>query len=134
MPKAKFYTLVLLLALAGWVWIAANIAGDRGPVNICLFRQVTGIPCPACGTTRGVLCLLHGDPGGACSDNPFSFIIVLLLAVVPLWITLDLFRSGDSFNRFYRRSEDLFRSRSLMPLLAAVLVCLNWCWNILKGI
>jgi hypothetical protein len=27
----------------------------------CMFHEVTGIPCPGCGMTRAVLCLLRGE-------------------------------------------------------------------------
>ena len=35
--------------------------GKSGLFPGCPFRAVTGFACPACGSTRGLHCLLHGD-------------------------------------------------------------------------
>jgi hypothetical protein len=42
---------------------------------------VTGIPCPFCGSTRGVIAAIHGDLGAAITLNPAS-IVALVLAVL----------------------------------------------------
>ena len=54
----KLYILILFLTLAGYSWIYWNvhqIGSNEKPVNACLFRNITGIPCPSCGTTHAVL-------------------------------------------------------------------------------
>lgn len=51
------------------------------PVPPCPLRTVTGIPCPFCGSTRGVIAAIHGDLGAAITLNPAS-IVALLLAVL----------------------------------------------------
>lgn len=43
------------------------------PIQLCMFKELTGIPCPTCGLTRGTLCLLHGEPITAWGRNPFVF-------------------------------------------------------------
>lgn len=35
----------------------------------CLFRTLTGYPCPGCGMTRATLCALHGDWVGAFQNH-----------------------------------------------------------------
>jgi hypothetical protein len=47
-----------------------------------MFRNLTGLPCPFCGTTRSVGNLLLGDFQGALSMNPLGFVSVGLLGVV----------------------------------------------------
>jgi hypothetical protein len=42
----------------------------------CPLRATTGIPCPFCGTTRGVGRVLHGDVVGALALNPLSVLLV----------------------------------------------------------
>jgi Protein of unknown function (DUF2752) len=56
----------------------------------CSFAAVTHHPCPACGGTRSVHALLHGDVVGAIHYNPIAplFVIVLgALALRAVWIT-----------------------------------------------
>lgn len=38
----------------------------------CVFRTVTGIPCPTCGTTRAATAFLHGDLAAAVTANPLA--------------------------------------------------------------
>ena len=38
----------------------------------CLFHELAGIPCPACGGTRALLALLRFDPGAAFAWNPLA--------------------------------------------------------------
>ncbi|HSB36249.1 MAG TPA: DUF2752 domain-containing protein [Thermoanaerobaculia bacterium] len=39
-------------------------------VPACVFRGMTGVPCPTCGGTRAALALAHLDPAGAFQANP----------------------------------------------------------------
>jgi hypothetical protein len=47
----------------------------------CVFRGVTGIPCPTCGTTRTVLALLDGDVLSALAANPLATAAGIFFAV-----------------------------------------------------
>lgn len=48
----------------------------------CPLRTFTGIPCPFCGMTRGVLALVHGDVSAAFAFNPGAFLIVAMALVL----------------------------------------------------
>lgn len=48
-----------------WIAIAPHLRS-------CTFRNLTGIPCPTCGTTRTALALLHFDLGAAFTVNPLA--------------------------------------------------------------
>jgi hypothetical protein len=45
----------------------------------CPFELLTGIPCPGCGMTRAVLCLISGNLSDALLYNPFSFFLLSLV-------------------------------------------------------
>jgi hypothetical protein len=68
LPRAPLWA---ALAVLGW---AALAAGEiRLGLTTCLFKRVTGHPCPTCGATRGVLALLAGHPLEALAWNPLAF-------------------------------------------------------------
>jgi hypothetical protein len=48
----------------------------------CPLRTLTGIPCPFCGMTRGVVALVHGHVSTAFSFNPGAFLIVAMALVL----------------------------------------------------
>jgi hypothetical protein len=88
------------LRVAGLLLVPAAAALSVAPVDPvppCPLRALTGLPCPLCGSTRGVLAAVHGDLGRALSLNPAS-ILVLVLAVlivagwrfeqvrIPVWV------------------------------------------------
>ena len=50
---------------------------------VCWFKQLTGMPCPACGMSRSVILTLHGHLGQALQINaagPFAVFGLLLVA------------------------------------------------------
>ena len=74
------------LAVAGLV--GAVLLPDRavndGPV-VCLFRRITGRPCPSCGLTRSWHAFGHGRVGDSIRFHPFGPLTVL----AALWIAID---------------------------------------------
>ncbi len=64
------------LALGGAaLWLSSY--HDRA-VTLCLIKRFTGLPCPTCGFTRGVLSLLSGRPGQGWLKNPLLFSVLAL--------------------------------------------------------
>jgi hypothetical protein len=51
------------------------------PATFCLLRDLTGIPCPACGGTTAAVDLGHGNLSGALAASPLA---VGVLALGPL--------------------------------------------------
>lgn len=60
---------------------------DRLPVTLCVFKGLTGLPCPTCGSTRALGRLFALDFPGALAMNPF---ITLVAVVVGAWAVADL--------------------------------------------
>jgi NhaP-type Na+/H+ or K+/H+ antiporter len=89
--RVKFYIRVLtLLALLFVARALANRSSgfSTGP-SLCMFRNVTGLPCPLCGTTRSVGNILIGNFNVALQINPlgyFSLAFLILLFVSPATI------------------------------------------------
>ena len=83
--------LALLGAVALWVTVAVGLR------VYCPIRHVTGIPCPGCGMSRALVCLLRGDWKGYAYYNPallpcltaVFFLInreTILLRRLPMWV------------------------------------------------
>lgn len=74
---------------AGMLAVGAALPPDwvlHGP-QLCIFKIMSGIPCPGCGLTRSVVLLMHGDVSGSLFFHPLGVLFVLgavLLAAVDL--------------------------------------------------
>ena len=132
MSRNKLYFLFLILSFAGYTWISWNLSQIHSggiPVNFCLFRQVTGVPCPSCGTTHSVMAIIKGDFQEAIKNNPLGFIVFPVLMIIPFWILIDLIRRKNSFYRFYGSTEKVI-GRKWVAYPAICLLLVNWFVNI----
>lgn len=110
-----------------------NVANpDRAQaLDVCLFKNITGIPCPSCGSTHSVLNLLQLDWKRAIDDNPLGFVLLAGLLVLPFWMIYDFAAKRSTFYNFYTLAEAYARRRWVaIPLIA--LVVANWMWSIYK--
>jgi hypothetical protein len=78
--------------LAAWLVVAGAvhlILSASGTAHyFCPFHAVTGLPCPGCGLTRGVGCMLRGDWAGMMAAHPFTPYFVFLAAVMAVAVIL----------------------------------------------
>ena len=136
MSRNKLYTLLSAACAAGYIWLMLTFyrnVYDPSDFGVCLFKHVTGIPCPSCGSTRSAISLLKGDFAGAIFWNPFGILILFILIVSPVWIIYDLIGRKETLFNFYIRSE-LFIKRKWIAIPAILLVLINWIWNITKNL
>lgn len=49
---------------------------------ICLFRSVTGIPCPGCGLTRSAIALFSGKVDASLMFHPLIFALMVGVPIV----------------------------------------------------
>ncbi len=75
---------VLAGAAAAWAVVAVARPGDSGPTP-CVWRSLTGLDCPFCGSTRAAASLGSGDLVGALDHNAL-FVLVLLPLAAALWL------------------------------------------------
>ena len=133
--RTKLYALLLAGCVAGYVWLAINVYyGSDGPdsPNVCVIRNVTGYPCPSCGSTRAILAMVHGHVLQALYLNPIGILLFGVLLVAPVWLAYDLINGKDTFHQAYYWLEQLARRRGVAIVLI-LLVAANWIWNIKKG-
>ena len=137
MERKRLYRLILLLSLAGYLWIGwctASAPLHGSAPAVCLFREVTHLPCPACGTTRSLILLMNGAFRKSFVMNPFGAPLAAGLVIIPLWIISDILRKRESFLRWYASAECFLAERRWISIPLIALVVINWVWNITKGI
>lgn len=93
---------------------------DHLPWTVCFFKAATGLPCPACGTTRTLGRFFALDLLGAFSMNPLA-----AAAFVGLlgWGVADIAARVRGQRLALRLSPAATR---LLGLAATALVALNW--------
>jgi hypothetical protein len=134
--RNKLYSILYMACTTGYIWVYFNARPhiiNTKPIEVCLIKHLTTIPCPSCGSTRSVIALTKGNFIEAISINPIGYIIAVIMIVSPLWIMIDLVCKQNTLFTFYQKTETyLKKPRYAMPLL--VLVVINWFWNIAKGL
>lgn len=86
----------------------------------CLFRDLTGLPCPTCGTAHAALAITRLDPAAAFAINPLATLGALL------FLLGGAAAAGASLAGWPLREP---RLDGLFPRLAAILaVAANWAW------
>lgn len=82
-PLGAIFLGIGLLAGAA-VWL---LRLDRIPLTLCVFKGLTGLPCPTCGSTRALGRLVALDFAGALAMNPFATVVAVVLGA---WGVADL--------------------------------------------
>lgn len=132
MSKNKLYITMLLACLAGIGYLFYSVYQPaENTVSFCMIKNVTGFPCPSCGTTRAVILMLQGKIKYSILMNPFGIILTAIMIIFPFWILGDLILKKDSFFRWYKKAETTLR-KPWLAIILILLVILNWIWNIYK--
>ncbi len=121
-PAVGRLPLAVLLVWAVLVGVFMLLKPADSDATLCVFRNVTGVPCPTCGSSRAALAVVQGRPLEAIVLNP---LVTVAGALAIAWFAV---RVG-----FGRRIEiDLApRQRRLAWVVIGVLVCVNWVYLIL---
>ena len=132
MSRKKINIIFLTLSGAGYIWLYLNFThffASQSKFTVCLFKNVTGIPCPSCGITRSILSLAHGNIQEAFYLNPLGIIVFGAIIIIPVWIITDLLIQKNSFGLFYKSMEKTFQKR-WVAIAAIIGILLIWFNNI----
>ena len=95
----------------------------------CVFHSVSGLPCPACGSTRMLHALASGRVLDALAWNPLVFCLGVVFLTWVLAALVSWFRREPERYLVPNRAE-----ARLLRLGLVVLVLLNWSWLLAHGV
>ena len=82
------------LLLAGSVYLYVFEPGKTGIFPPCLFRALTGLTCPGCGSTRAMHQILHGHFAAAFMLNPLFLLAIPFLLFAFFRYSVVVMRGG----------------------------------------
>ena len=133
MAPRVVYGMVIAGTITGWLWLGMhhNMPQTVSSLPVCIFRAVTGVPCPSCGITHSVLHIGQLHWANAFYANPLGYLAALALLVAPVWLLYDWVNKQYTLYQTYNKAMLLLRQKALaIPLI--LLVIINWAWNICK--
>jgi Protein of unknown function (DUF2752) len=121
------YELVWLATSLVSVGIAAGWFISGLPWPVCMFQQITGLPCVTCGMTRCGIEFFHGHFVAALQWNPFVF------AVLCGVIVFDVYAFATIVARTPRLRIQLLTQQAKTILRISILsaLALNWIYLLL---
>ena len=130
----KFYFLILFILIVAffWIYIIKNQFIPK-ELNFCFIKSVSGFPCSTCGTTRSLIFLLNGHFLKSLLTNPLGVLYSLLILFLPIWILFDLIFNQKTLFNFYNSLKLKINNKKFYIILI-ILICINWIWNIKKGL
>jgi len=120
---------ISILGIYG-ILLALNLFnGIQSNHTLCIFKNLTGIPCPGCGLTRGTLAIFEGNFSEAFSYNILSIPIMLAALISIGWLSFDLIKKKDTFIKAINIPVKI---TYLIPFF--ILTLTSWIVNIYRGI
>ena len=117
----KFILLILTILLVFGILVVFVCPID------CIFKSITGFPCPSCGLTRGFRALLKGDIVSAFNYNILTIPIFISLNILLFLFIIDFIQKKDlsiSYLLYFKKHYKLL----------IIIILISFIINIYKGI
>lgn len=127
-PSFKRLTRLVLLSLTFLsISVAAKLFDgfNSGPI-LCPIRLLTGIPCPACGTTRSIGALCEGKFTESWRLNPLGYFIAFAALVWAVRIPIT-----STILNFLSKKYNTYSSRSRFVFLITIYIA-TWILNLMR--
>ena len=122
--------IIAILILSAYFALSQLPSENRsGHFTICIFHNITGYPCPACGTVRGLKYFFHLHFVDSIMINPLSTIVAIYMIVSLVWMSIDLAKGRASFDKITS-----YNPHWSVIVILIILTGINWYWNIQKGL
>jgi hypothetical protein len=113
----------IALSMLGAVWLLPVLSSAPD----CVFKGLTGIPCPTCGSTRSVVHLAHGDILSALAMNPLT---ALCLMAATVFFIYSLMSAAFDLPRINFLLAD--KEKNVMRAGVVVLLLAQWAYLIIR--
>jgi hypothetical protein len=128
----KQYTnyIVLIFIIGGYaVFFWLNTIFSAGQTELCIFKNVTGIPCPGCGMGRGTIELFHGHLLAGLRMHPLSIPFNAGILTAIFFLVKDIMNKESRFMEFMKQKPP-----RVTTIILSMIVVVVWWWNIYRGI
>jgi len=135
-PKKRiysFHTTYIGRLCMGTVQLEQSIRICQWSLWVLPLQKTTGIPCPACGSTRSLIEIVHGHPIAGMQTNPLGYLSLLFLLVMPIWLWLWSFNQEINHPGILSTGRAIHQKKYVASILI-MLVLANWIWNIYKHV
>jgi len=135
MTRNRLYLALCIALLAGYSWLAWSLwhGQTQNAFTPCPIKNITGIPCPSCGSTRSLTALAKGHFTEALLINPLGLLAAAVMLTVPLWLLYDITFTKDTLYKSFKDFENTLKIK-WVAISLIILVLANWIWNIYKGL
>ncbi|PXV63313.1 uncharacterized protein DUF2752 [Dysgonomonas alginatilytica] len=128
LPQSFKYTLVIALAYASLLLMDLYQNHEHNS-TICVFKNLTGIPCPGCGLGRATLALFNGNFIQSFHYHILGMPLTIFIVISLICLLTDTIRGKEVF---------ISKINSLITwkvyLLFLILTLFSWYINIQRGI
>ena len=95
--------------------------------GICIFQNLTGLPCPGCGMTRSITSAIRGDIAGSLSHHRLGLLTMIYI------LSQFLLSLGVVFiSKFRDGLQNIGRNLNKGIIFLAALFFINWIFTLVK--
>ncbi len=127
--KRPYFIFLISLFISYYLILTANFPSTDNHTSYCIFHNLTGYPCPACGTGRGMILMRYGHFHEALMVNPLAYLVFVFSAISTVWLIADLISGNETYFKAFRHKLSI---KPITAIILFILVLLNWYWNIQK--
>jgi ribose/xylose/arabinose/galactoside ABC-type transport system permease subunit len=121
-PGEVDYELIWLSVSVSSVALAAAWLAIGLPWPVCIFHQLTGLPCVTCGMTRCAIQFFHGHFVTALKWNPLIFTLLCGVIAFDLYALATLTMRVPRFRIFFSTQQ----AKTFVRLSVILVFALNW--------
>lgn len=92
---------------------------------MCLFKYIFKIPCPMCGITRGIICILNLEIIESFKYNILSLPIFILISIFYILYIISIIFKKDYIYKYYNYFVLHYK-------IIIIIFIINWIVNIFK--